>query len=239
MGLEHRQVQDRLIHFHLTEVRIYGGINREIAGDAELDIQTDLRFLLGLPRMRRVRCRGDHFGGGIRHELKMERGNNVAYPFHRPPAGNTHHLGPRDHDPFIGFLFPADVTAEVDPPRAATGIRLCKAKGVVWDFKFRTPSIAVDAGLHPPDRIPPDVVHGSILRQDPIALHTGDVRHKHKRCLSIVIRVDHDAEPVGLRRAIPARQLPYDLLRVGIVTGDSNIQRTIVVENANGGDFRR
>lgn len=152
--------------------------------------------------------------GYIRQQVEMERRRDVVYPLHCSPAGDLQQLFPGHHNPFISFLFPADIAAEIDPPFIGAVFPRGEAECVVWNFELGRPPIAEMPGRDTPYSIPGDVVGVSILRENAVRLHTRHIGGKDERGLAVVVGVDHDGEPVGFRCPVAPRKLLDDLFRL-------------------------
>ena len=168
----------------------------------------------------------------------MQGGGDPPDPVDVSPFRYLERLAPRNHDPLVCFFLPADVAPEVDAPFVDAVGLLGEAERVVRDGEFRAPPVLEDACADVPDRVPRDVVDAPVLRENPVALHPRDVGGKDKRGLPVVVGVDHDAEPVGLGAAVPPRELADDLLRMGVITDDADVQRAVVVQEPHGRDLR-
>ena len=227
---ERRQVHNRRIRLHLSEIRIHRRREREAGRQRVLHVQADRAVRRGALHeriaagwlLRQIRQR-------VRHDLELLRRRR-----HRQAAELTErrHVAvgaAREQRPRRRFVHPADLARHGEAERARR--RRVEAQLGERDSELSGPALAVARHADVPHRVPA-VVEVVVVEPVAVHLHARRVHGELVRGPVIMIRVDQDVDPVAGRIEIAPREVGDDLVRLVVVGADLHEQRGRIVGDA-------
>ena len=230
-GLEIAEVHYRGVDLDLPKVGVDGGVERKVAGEAVLHIES------GGPEHPRAVVEGVTDGGA--HELaaghRVGKQGEVAARVKAVEAGEVGHPGGEpalllgDELQPVALVLALDVALGVDAPGLAFGRP--EAELGERDTELGRPPLVVEGHGRGPDPVPGAVVPG-VVEDRRVTLHVARAHLEHDAGQVIVSRVQVDPDPVRVGRPVPARQTAHNALRLAVPHPGADVECLVVVGDA-------
>jgi hypothetical protein len=215
---EHGEVHLRGIRFHLPEVGVDGRVQREVAGGAVGEVDTDPAAEVAtiperIPRLGLVEGRTSH---EIGKRLPSATRPDSAQPREMPERRDPTALSARRERENGALLTSPDLTLDLHAP----GLDLAGTEPdlVKRDAHLHRPSRIRNGGRDLPDRVPRRIPAGVLATGEHLVLtHAGRVHAQPEGGGPVQVTVQCDSEPVGVGKS-------------GIAAGETRRDRFVVVE---------
>ena len=224
---ELREIEHRRIDFHLAEV----GIDR--AGEPQRRRHRVLhvdapRHAVVVRARERIAAR-DAIGQigarhAVRHDLQRALRMNAVDAVQIGEARHEAALSLRRVDQVVDLIVLGDAAREVDSPHLLRA--LLKAQLRIGDLDLGRPAAGGDLGGGLPHRIPAPIVVDVVV-QIHVDLHVGRIDPEARAGEPVVLRIDVDAEPVGLKAVVAAAEKRGD--RIGVLELRGEVDGVVVV----------
>ena len=229
-GLVGRQVEHRLVQLHLAEVGIHRGVQGEIGGQPVFQVEAQVLGPVPAVRISSPGGLGLQAGDGIGQKLHVRGRLDAGQPGEMPEVGDVAalrggHEGPAD---ILGLA--VDAPNELDTPGAVAV--LGEADAVIGNLHLGRPAPGLRLHRRAPHPVPA-VLHPVLVEQPGILLDIGGVDPEAVAGLVVMIGIQVDPDEVGLRGTVPADQLPGDLVRIGIITPEGEIDGGVIINNGH------
>ena len=246
-----------VVHLHLREVGVVGGVERHARADAVLQIDPDVAGPGGLRRLGAVGRVPERIG----HELQVALRRHAESLELARQREAVQGVLPRQRRPVGLLVAEADVALEVHPPGLHVGRWI--AQRAERDRNLRRPADVGDAGGHLPHAVPVHVQPAArpallpavartpapaaaepaaalpLVGQLPVVLDPGRVGPEDETVQAVVVGVEDDPEAVGLGQIGVAPAVGRDdRRRVVRVADDAEEQRVLGMDDAHLGPLR-
>ena len=219
-GLVRGQVHHRRVGLDLAEVGVDRGVEREVAGQAELGVEA--RRAGGRAAADRVLAGGA--AQHVRQQLEVPRARQLANAVQLAELVHAPRVLARDQLPLVLFLVAVDPAPGVHPPHLL--LLWAVAQLVERDAELRRPALVVVGHLAVPDRVPRRVPLGLAVAEDEVDLAAAGRQVELEAGALVVVAVDADAHDVAGEVVAPAG-VAVDL--VGLVEDPDRVVEVLVV----------
>ena len=230
-GLKDGQVEHRRVALDLAEVRVDGGIEGDVGGQAVAQVQAggggQIVLAAAVSHGQDAAAQGE--GQDLETAPRLDPLDPLEVTEARGVAGDA----PGGEAPFRPLGPAADLAEDVDPP----GLVLAEAQGVVGDLQLHAPAVRPHrrGGL---GHTVPAVVEVVVVVDDPVADPARGADVEPDAGLMVVVGVEVDLEKIALARFVASRQGGGDA--VGSVVADGgDVESVVVVGHLEGRAQRR
>ena len=243
---EGREIERRRIDLHLSEVRIEGGVEREIRREQILHVaaRANARVVASVKRIVRIGVLQLLAREHVRKNLELPPSISDLNSLHTAEIRGPARVAPPPERPHVALVQSVLVAPHLHPPQLHRIAREPQLR--IRDAHLRGPAERIDFRRRGPDRIPP------LIAVELIAAHAGGIHLEQRLVAVIVIRIEHDDElvrrqrierpvvAVRIEQLIAARERRVHAaraLRLGHARAD--VDRLIIVEQPNLRGHRR
>ena len=231
------QVQDDAIGVDLPEVGVHRGVERQRAGEGQLEIDPEIERRVEQPwaRHRRVGELWPHRAPGHEEgrQLEVTFGLEASEPLeqaeardHRVPGGDGVGL-PGNQGRVEDLVGAGHVATNPDAPGASVSR---EPEDPQRELELRRPAFCIDADPGVPHGVP-GFGEVDVGEQQLIAKHSRRVHREVIGRAMVAVGVQRHLEPVGVGQGVATAEVPDDELRVWVEAPDPQVQRPVVEQH--------
>ena len=223
-GLEGREVEDGGVGLHLPEVRVDGGVERQVGGEPVFQVRPSCE-LLG-PIKAVAGCDRHVLRHRVGRDLQSARCGESHQTGDVPQLGGEARLRLPVHRPGDPLRVPLDVAPHGEAERVRVRMRVAQLRQRY--LELRRPAERVHGRRHLPYAVP-GIVLVVVVVDRVIALHSGRVDRELVAGAPVVVGVDDDLELIRRRPHVATRQDLQDAVGMGIEGADERVEVVVVV----------